>query len=60
MFILPIVSHTTNPVDLIYVAWDAGSRLRVPEGKLSDISPTIFEILALPVPEEMSAESLFV
>jgi 2,3-bisphosphoglycerate-independent phosphoglycerate mutase len=53
-------SHTTNPVDLIYVAQDAGSRILVPEGKLSDIAPTILEILGLPVPEERSAESLFV
>jgi 2,3-bisphosphoglycerate-independent phosphoglycerate mutase len=51
-------SHTTNPVDLIYVARDAGNRIQAPEGKLSDIAPTILEILELPVPEEMSADSL--
>jgi 2,3-bisphosphoglycerate-independent phosphoglycerate mutase len=51
-------SHTLNPVDLVYVARDAGDRALIPKGKLSDIAPTILELMELPIPKEMSAISL--
>jgi 2,3-bisphosphoglycerate-independent phosphoglycerate mutase len=51
-------SHTLNPVELIYVASDAeGKKLR-PEGKLSDIAPTVLYLLGLEVPEQMTAENM--
>ncbi len=51
-------SHTCNPVECIYVAKDAeGTRLR-PDGKLSDIAPTVLKLLGLPVPEQMTADLL--
>lgn len=51
-------SHTLNPVDCIYLAKDAAGK-KLADGKLSDIAPTILELLSLPKPKEMSATSLF-
>ncbi len=53
-------SHTLNPVEFIYVAKDAAARRLVSHGKLSDIAPTVLELLGLPVPVEMTAVSLLV
>jgi 2,3-bisphosphoglycerate-independent phosphoglycerate mutase len=51
-------AHTTNDVDFIYVARDtAGIRLRE-RGILSDIAPTMLEILGITAPPEMTAGSL--
>ncbi len=61
--------HTTNPVPLLAVAWEfkfpvpqeigygslAGS---VPEGAISDIAPTILDLLGLEKPAEMTGISL--
>ncbi len=53
-------SHTTNPVEFIYVAEKAdGVKLR-PHGILSDIAPTVLEVLGLPKPADMTSESLLV
>ncbi|OGR80824.1 MAG: phosphoglycerate mutase (2,3-diphosphoglycerate-independent) [Elusimicrobia bacterium GWC2_64_44] len=57
---MPKTSHTTNPVEFIYIARDAaGVKLR-PHGILSDIAPTVLEVLGLQQPEAMTSESLFV
>lgn len=53
-------SHTLNEVECIYVALDASKRKLRALGKLSDIAPTVLDLLGLPVPEQMTAESLFV
>ena len=51
----PHTAHTTNPVPLIAV----GSSDSLREGgKLSDIAPTVLDLLGLPRPGEMSGESL--
>ena len=51
-------AHTTNKVDFIYVASDTESiRLR-DRGVLSDIGPTMLEILGIDPPPEMTAPSL--
>ncbi|MFA7009331.1 MAG: 2,3-bisphosphoglycerate-independent phosphoglycerate mutase [Elusimicrobiales bacterium] len=51
-------AHTTNPVEFIYVSKDsAGLKLR-PRGILSDVAPTILEILGLPQPADMTSRSL--
>jgi 2,3-bisphosphoglycerate-independent phosphoglycerate mutase len=52
-------SHTLFPVECIYVARDAAARRLVQRGKLSDIAPTVLELLGLPAPAEMTARSLF-
>jgi 2,3-bisphosphoglycerate-independent phosphoglycerate mutase len=48
-------SHTVNPVDLIYLARDASDWTIAPGGKLSDIAPTVLELLGLPKPDDMTA-----
>jgi 2,3-bisphosphoglycerate-independent phosphoglycerate mutase len=52
-------SHTLFPVEFIHVARDSKAHPLVERGKLSDIAPTVLELLQLPVPVEMTAESLF-
>ncbi|MBM4148781.1 MAG: 2,3-bisphosphoglycerate-independent phosphoglycerate mutase [Lentisphaerae bacterium] len=51
-------SHTLNPVDCIFVASDARGRRLRRGGKLSDLAPTVLNLLELPVPSEMTAENL--
>ena len=51
-------SHTLFPVEFIYVARDAVGKRLLKRGKLSDIAPTILDLLGLPVPAEMTAEKL--
>lgn len=50
-------AHTTNPVPFILIRRDtAGVRLR--DGRLEDIAPTILQLLSIPKPEEMTGETL--
>lgn len=51
----PHTAHTTNPVPLVLVGVD---NVKLKEGKLADLAPTILEILGLEKPEEMTGESL--
>lgn len=51
-------SHTTFPVELIYVARDSSGRKLLDRGKLSDISPTVLYLLGLEIPKEMTANVL--
>jgi 2,3-bisphosphoglycerate-independent phosphoglycerate mutase len=51
-------AHTTNEVDFIYVAGDADTIELRPRGILSDIAPTMLQILDVPQPAEMTARSL--
>ncbi|HEY9694561.1 MAG TPA: 2,3-bisphosphoglycerate-independent phosphoglycerate mutase [Oculatellaceae cyanobacterium] len=63
----PWTAHTTNPVPFILVE---GEGLKIPgygtdvvlrtDGRLSDIAPTILEILKLPQPPEMTGNSMFI
>ncbi len=63
----PWTAHTTNPVPFILVE---GEGRKIPghgtdvnlrdDGRLSDIAPTILEILKLPQPPEMTGRSMFV
>jgi 2,3-bisphosphoglycerate-independent phosphoglycerate mutase len=52
----PLTAHTTSPVPVLLCGTQAKS-LRS-DGGLSDIAPTILDILGLPVPEEMTGRSL--
>ena len=61
----PWTAHTTNPVPFILIE---GERLKVPahggdvqlrqDGRLSDVAPTILQILNLPQPTEMTGRSM--
>ncbi len=52
-------SHTTCPVECLYAAREPVGRLTDRRGKLSDLAPTVLKLMDLPVPPEMTAESLF-
>ena len=52
----PQTAHTTSPVHLVYVGAD--KRPLVKHGKLSDIAVTMLELLGIPKPEEMTAQTL--
>lgn len=62
----PWTAHTTNPVPFILIE---GEKLKVPayggdvnlreDGRLSDVAPTILQILNLPQPPEMTGRSMF-
>ena len=52
----PFTAHTTNLVPLIYVSNEEGVSLE--NGKLSDIAPTMLDILGLEKPEEMTGHTL--
>jgi 2,3-bisphosphoglycerate-independent phosphoglycerate mutase len=51
----PHTAHTTNPVPVVLTL--EGARLRA-DGELSDLAPTVLELLALPRPEVMSGHGL--
>ncbi|MDR0735114.1 MAG: 2,3-bisphosphoglycerate-independent phosphoglycerate mutase [Elusimicrobiota bacterium] len=55
---MPKTAHTTNKVEFIYAAPDADKVKLCACGKLADIAPTVLQILGLPQPKEMTAESL--
>ncbi len=53
----PFTAHTVNPVPFILV--NAGEGIGLKEGgKLADIAPTLLDLMELPIPEEMTGESL--
>jgi 2,3-bisphosphoglycerate-independent phosphoglycerate mutase len=63
----PWTAHTTNPVPFIFVEGEGrkvpghGADVQLREdGKLSDIAPTILELLNLPQPPEMTGRSMIV
>jgi len=55
----PNTAHTTNPVHGIYVAADA-KKVKLRDGILADIAPTLLAMLGLPQPAEMTGQSLLV
>ena len=52
-------AHTTNPVPFVIINADGVKGVRK-GGKLCDIAPTLLEMMNLPVPEEMTGESLII
>jgi len=53
----PHTAHTLNPVPLI-LADESRKTIRLAEGKLADIAPTILAIMGVAQPEEMTGSSL--
>jgi 2,3-bisphosphoglycerate-independent phosphoglycerate mutase len=53
----PHTAHTTNPVPLVYVG---GVKPLKSGGSLSDLAPTMLEILGIKQPSEMTGKSLLV
>lgn len=52
----PMTAHTTNPVPFLVVGAEPGTQ--VEDGGLSDIAPTLLDLLELPEPEAMTGHSL--
>ena len=57
---MPMTSHTTNPVELIYIAKDADKVKLRPHGILSDIAPTVLAVMGLEQPKDMTSKSLII
>lgn len=54
----PFTAHTTNVVPLIVVGEEFKGKTLKSGGKLCDIAPTLLDMMHLPVPKEMTGESL--
>ena len=54
----PHTSHTTNPVPVALIGGPAGVSLR--PGRLADLAPTLLDLMGLPLPPEMTGQSLIV
>ncbi len=52
----PVTSHTTNPVPCIITK----EGIELNDGKLADIAPTMLELIGLPIPKEMTGNSLII
>ncbi|WP_181893194.1 2,3-bisphosphoglycerate-independent phosphoglycerate mutase [Falsiruegeria mediterranea] len=52
----PHTAHTLNPVPVALVGGPQDAKLR--DGRLSDLAPTVLELMGLPKPPEMTGESL--
>lgn len=55
----PHTAHTTNLVHLIYVGADSG-KVKLKDGILADIAPTLLDLLHVAKPAEMTGHSLIV
>jgi len=53
---MPHTSHTCNKVPLILISQN--SDLKLKNGKLADIGPTILELMSIESPSSMNGESL--
>lgn len=53
----PHTAHTTTPVPAMLVGGPAGARLHGP-GRLSDLAPTLLDLMGLAQPDEMTGRSL--
>ena len=56
----PFTAHTTNPVPCILVDNERKNVALREGGRLSDLAPTLLELLGLPAPAEMTGKSLIV
>ncbi|MCX5864838.1 MAG: 2,3-bisphosphoglycerate-independent phosphoglycerate mutase [Deltaproteobacteria bacterium] len=55
----PVTAHSTNPVPLVMLGTQPGFGLNN-GGTLTNIAPTILELMGLPIPAEMESASLLV
>ena len=51
----PHTAHTTNPVPLVLIGMQG---VKLKEGKLADLAPTMLDLMGINKPEEMTGESL--
>jgi 2,3-bisphosphoglycerate-independent phosphoglycerate mutase len=50
----PVTAHTTNPVPFYVV----GADVKLRDGRLADIAPTMLDLMGLEKPEEMTGQTL--
>jgi 2,3-bisphosphoglycerate-independent phosphoglycerate mutase len=53
-----MTEHTSNPVPLIIIKKDA-KNIKLKEGILADVAPTLLKLMGVEQPEEMTGKSLF-
>lgn len=53
----PFTQHTTNPVYFVWVGQGSPGR-SIQNGQLSDIAPTVLNLLHMPIPNEMTGHCL--
>lgn len=54
----PHTSHTLNPVPLIYISSQGSKGLKLADGTLADIMPTLLGLLEIPCPPEVTGKNL--
>jgi 2,3-bisphosphoglycerate-independent phosphoglycerate mutase len=54
----PHTAHTTNPVPLFLMSDLSSGAVKLAEGRLADLAPTLLELMDLPKPAQMSGTSL--
>ena len=52
----PITAHSTSPVPLVLI--NASEEYELIEGRLSDIAPTLLQLMDISQPEQMTGKSL--
>jgi 2,3-bisphosphoglycerate-independent phosphoglycerate mutase len=56
----PFTAHTTNPVPVVLISNEyKNAKLRT-DGVLADLAPTLLQVMDLPIPAEMTGNSLIV
>ncbi|MBO8136938.1 MAG: 2,3-bisphosphoglycerate-independent phosphoglycerate mutase [Desulfotomaculum sp.] len=56
----PLTAHTSEPVPFILVGQGQLKNVKLREGSLRDIAPTILDLLNIPKPREMTGNSLII
>ena len=56
----PKTSHTTNKVPFIMANAPEGWSLKMQDGVLGDVAPTVLSVMGLDQPEEMTGTSLLI
>ena len=54
----PQTAHTTNPVPCILLDAAGGAPVRLADGKLADVAPTLLRLWGMDIPAEMSGTPL--
>jgi hypothetical protein len=54
----PNTAHTKNPVPCVLVSKKLGDTVRLRNGRLADVAPTLLDLLGIPQPADMTGKSL--
>ncbi len=55
----PHTAHTLNPVPVVLIGGPSGAKMRS-GGRLGDLAPSLLQLMELPIPKEMTGQSLIV